>query len=292
MLCFILIAFISSFLFADNAYAYVKMSTASAVNTFTIKSSAEITLKYYSVYNSTKTQIKTPQVTTYTTSHQILLSDLLEGIVNYTDVKFYVDGVEYTGSSYTVTKDATIEVDLIYDSFSSIYVNLDPITFDGTNHLDTGVLYQTSDTYNTDYDIAFDIVYIDPANKTSGQEQPTIMNAKDEDHNLYPGNVVRLNTRSTDPVQLSGRWNNTRVTKNLTTDGTVIHVVISRRGGVVKGRGYNDTNDTGTFTYYNQANWQLDGFTNNTVTFGARQYNGGYDRYFIGTISNVQVLLH
>ena len=270
----------------------MKTSTASVVNTFTIKPSADITLTYYSVYNDTKTQIKTAQVTTYTTSHQILLSDLLEGIVNYTDVKFYVDGVEYTGSTYTVTKDATLEVDLIYDSFSSIYVNLDPITFNGSNYLDTGVLYQSSDTYNTDYDIAFDIVYIDPGNKTSGQEQPTIMNAKDEDNTLYPGNVVRLNTRSVDPVQISGRWNNTRVTKNLSTDGTTIHVVITRRGGVVKGRGYNDTYDTGTFTYYNQANWQLNSYTNNTVTFGARQYNGGYDRFFMGTITNVQVLLH
>ncbi len=291
---FILLAIISSFLFTTGILAYSK-DTDTITNTFTLTTelTRRISVTYYSIYGNVKSQIKDTKTTTYYINDTILKTDLLKNLQDYDDVKIYIDNVEFTGTTYTVTKNANIEIDLIYTTttFNSIYVDLNEKTFTGSNHLDTGIHFQTQDTLDKDYDIIFDITYIDPANKTSGQEQPTIMNAKDEDNNMYPGNVVRLNTRSTDPVQVSGRWNNNRMTKNITNDGTTMHVVITRRGGVVKGRVTTDNSDSGTFNEYNQNNWTINQYTNNTITFGARQIGGSYDRFFIGKIENIQVLL-
>ncbi len=294
VIVFILLASISSFFFANDVYAYVKTVTSSFTNTFTIKPTSEVTISYYSVYGGTKTRIKTSQTITYNTSYNLDLSTLVPNVVNYDEVKYYIDNNEYNNAYYSVIKDTNLEIDLVYTTtnYNQIFLNLDEYSFTGSNHLDTGVYYQTQTALDKDYDIVFDIVVIDDANKTSGQTQPTIMNAKDEDNSMYPGNVVRLNTNSIDPVQLSGRWNNSRVTKNFTNTDEVIHVTVQRRGGIVKGRATSASNDTGTFTYYNQANWQINQYTNNTITFGARQYNGGYDRYFIGKLENIQVLLY
>ncbi len=291
---FILLAIISSFLFTNGIIAYTK-ATDSITNTFTLTTelTRRISVTYYSIYGNVKTQVKNTKTTTYNINDTILKTDLLKNLQDYDDVKIYIDNVEFTGTTYTVTKNANIEIDLIYTTttFNSIYVDLNEKTFTGSNHLDTGIYYQTQDALDKDYDIIFDITYIDPANKTSGQEQPTIMTAKDEDNTLYPGNVVRLNTRSTDPLQVSGRWNNTRTTKNITTDGTTMHVIITRRSGQVRGRVITDNSDSGNFNLYNQNNWTINQYTNNTVTFGARQVGGSYDRYFIGKIENIQVLL-
>ena len=294
LLIFILLASISSFFFANNAYAYVKGVTSSLTNSFTIKPTSDVTISYYAVHGGIKTRIKTTETITYNTSYNLNLNSLISNMVNYDDVEYYIDNTLYTNTNYSVIKDTNLEIDVIYTTttFNKIYINLDESVFTGSNHLDTGIEFQTLDTLDKDYDIVFDIVVIDDANKTSGQTQPTIMNAKDEDNNMYPGNVVRLNTNSIDPVQLSGRWNNTRVTKNFTNTDEVIHVVVQRRSGVVKGRATSASNDTGTFTYYNQANWQINQYTNNTITFGARQISSGYDRYFIGTLANIQVLLY
>lgn len=291
---FILLAFISSFLFTIKAYAYVISTADSIKNTFTIKPTVDIKITYYSVFNNVKTKIKNDTTVTYNTAHNLVLNDITPDIISYDDVKYYIDNTEYTNANYSTIKDATIEIDFIYTTtnYNSIYINLEEQTFTGSNHLDTGIYFQTFDTLDKDYEISFDIEYIDPANKTSGQEQPTIMNAKDEDNNMYPGNVVRLNTGNTNTVQMSGRWNNARVTKNINNTGEPIHVVVTRTGGVVKGRATYTGYDSGLFTYYNQANWTINQYTNDTITFGARQYNGSYDRYFIGVISNIQVLLH
>lgn len=294
LLIIILLASISSFFFANNTYAYVKGVTSSLTNSFTIKPTSDVTISYYAVHGGIKTKIKTTETITYNTSYNLNLNSLISNMVNYDDVEYYIDNTLYTNTNYSVIKDTNLEIDVIYTTttFNKIYINLDESVFTGSNHLDTGIEFQTLDTLDKDYDIVFDIVVIDDANKTSGQTQPTIMNAKDEDNNMYPGNVVRLNTNSIDPVQLSGRWNNSRVTKNFTNTDEVIHVIVQRRGGIVKGRATSASNDTGTFTLYNQANWQINQYTNNTITFGARQYNGSYDRYFIGTLENIQVLLY
>jgi len=271
------------------------MTTAASItNTFTIKPTVDITITYYSVFNNVKTKIKSDTTVTYNTAHNLVLSDITPDIISYDDVKYYIDNTEYTNTNYSTIKDATIEIDFIFTTtnYNSLYINLDEYTFTGSNHLDTGVYFQTVDTLDKDYEISFDIVYIDPANKTSGQEQPTILNAKDEDNTLFPGNVVRLNTGNTDTVQMSGRWNNARVTKNIPNTGKPMHIVVTRTGGIVKGRATYEGYDSGLFTYYNQANWAINQYTNDTITFGARQYNGSYDRYFIGVLSNIQVLLH
>lgn len=294
LMIFILLASISSFFFAKDVYAYVIKTTSSLTNSFTIKPTVDLTISYYSVHGNTKTMIKTSQTITYNTGYDLNLSSVVPTMTNYDDIEYYIDNTQYTNTNYNMIKDTNLEIDIIYTTtnYNQIYINLDEVNFTGSNHLDTGVYYQTSTALDKDYDIAFDIVHIDDANKTSGQEQPTIMNAKDEDNNMYPGNVVRLNTRSTDPIQISGRWNTTRTTKNITNTGEVIHVVITRRGGQVKGRATYEGFDSGTFNLYNQSSWTINQYTNNTITFGARQYNGGYDRYFIGTVSNIQVLLY
>lgn len=294
LLIFILLASISSFFFANKAYAYVMATTASITNSFTIKPTVDLTVSYYAVHGGIKTRIKTNQTITYNTGYNLNLSSVVPTMANYDDIEYYIDNTQYTNANYSMIKDTNLEIDIIYTTanYNKIFIDLDENVFTGSNYLDTGVEFQTFDTLDKDYDIVFDIVVIDDANKTSGQTQPTIMNAKDEDNTMYPGNVVRLNTNSIDPVQLSGRWNNSRVTKNFTNTDEVIHVVVQRRGGVVKGRATSASNDTGTFTYYNQANWQINQYTNNTITFGARQISGGYDRYFIGTLANIQVLLY
>lgn len=290
---FILLAIISSFLFADNVKAYVK-STDSITNTFTLKRLYNVTVSYYSVLNGNKTMIQNPDTISEYSGNTINLTTLIPSDLQYDNVEFYINGNLYTGgNNYTIQGVTTIEIDLSLSEYSYLYRNPDPITFDGVDdYLDTGINVQNSDTLDIDYLISFDLIYVDPDNATSGEQQPTIYNAKDESYNLYPGYVVRLLTGNASYVYINSRWNDTRVNRDMRSSNVPIHFEFKRIGGVVTAQYSYSGYDSGVVTLYNQANWQVTQYTTDNITFGARVMNGQYDRFFKGTIDNVVVAVY
>ena len=171
------------------------------------------------------------------------------------------------------------------------------ITFNGVDdYVDTEINLYSAVNIDKDFDISFDLIYADPINGTV--YQPTILNAKDEDHiisgttNLVPGFVVRFNS-SYSPLDIKGRWGSKDSTDHVATDNVPIHFEFHRRNGVVTSTySYNDGANTHTITLYDQKTWSLESNNNENITLGARVMNGVADRFFTGTLANIDIVVY
>ena len=171
------------------------------------------------------------------------------------------------------------------------------ITFDGVDdYIDTEVNLYSGVNIDKDFDISFDLIYADPIN--ANVYQPTILNAKDESHiisgttNMVPGFVVRFNGKYS-PIDIKGRWGSKDSSDTVATANTPIHFEFHRRNGVVTSTySYNDGANTHTITLYNQNDWTLESNCGSTVTIGAIVKNGVPDRFFTGTLADIDIVVY
>lgn len=171
------------------------------------------------------------------------------------------------------------------------------ISFNGVDeYIDTEVNLYSAVNINKDFDISFDLIYADPINGTV--YQPTILNAKDESHiisgtnNKVPGFAVRFNGKYS-PIDIKGRWGSKDSTDQVPTENVPIHFEFHRRNGVVTSTySYNDGANTHTITLYDQKNWSLESNNNENITIGARVANGVADRFFTGTLANIDIVVY
>ncbi len=199
--------------------------------------------------------------------------------------------VTLVSDTYVVNADTTLYAK--WHSYYEYYSHIPLIAFNGVNeYLDTGINLYSEDNINKDFDIVFDIVDIDYTYQASGaQQQPTIMNSKDESQGTYPGFVLRFNTSNSSLLYSIYRWNNSSGNKNFSTSALPIHMEYKRRNGVITFSAYTDnTNFYTDYTMYNQANWTMTTYAKKNLVFGS-SYNGSGTpfRFFKGSLANIEV---
>ena len=160
--------------------------------------------------------------------------------------------------------------------------------YHNTNHIDTGIKLYSSDTYQEDYEISFQIDEYDPNNQDNvdnGQDnvdngQATMMCAKTEKSELkYTGIVCR---RERNSIQISQSINGNKVPKTISST-TTRKISIIRKNTYV----FYSIND-GPYTYLQSTN-NLSYFTDATLVFGsAIDSSGNPFRLFRGTLSNMK----
>ncbi len=178
------------------------------------------------------------------------------------------------------------------------YHHAGEITFNGVDdYIDTEVNLYSAVNIDKDFDISFDLISADPINGTV--YQPTIINAKDEEHiisgteNMVPGFVVRFNGKYS-PIDIKGRWGSRDASDTVPIENNMpIHFEFHRRNGVITSTySYNDGANTHTVTLINQSNWSLESNCNSNITIGARVINGVADRFFTGTLADIDIVVY
>ncbi len=178
------------------------------------------------------------------------------------------------------------------------YHHAGEITFNGVDdYIDTEVNLYSAVNIDKDFDISFDLISADPVN--GEVYQPTIFNAKDEEHiingttNMVPGFTIRFNGKYS-PIDIKGRWGSTDSTDNVPINGNMpIHFEIHRRNGVVTSTySYNDGANTHTRTLFNQSSWSLESNCNSNITIGAIVKNGVASRFFTGTLADIDIVVY
>ena len=193
--------------------------------------------------------------------------------------------------TYTVTQDTTIYAK--WHSEYENYTHIPLIAFNGVDEfLDTGINLYSEDNLNKDFDITFDIVDIDYSYQASGaQQQPTIMNSKDESQNTYPGFVLRFNTNNSNAIYSVYRWNSLNSNKQFSSTTLPIHITYKRRNGVVT---FSAATDNTTYyndlQLFNQSTWTLTQYHSKNVVFGSSYNSAGVAfRFFKGSLANIEV---
>ncbi len=185
---------------------------------------------------------------------------------------------------------ATVILYAQYRNYSYHYDG--PIVFDGTNYIDANVNPYCRANLNKDFTVSFDIVYVDPANGTSDVFQPTIISSKDEDNvvagELVPGFVIRLNKNNASSIAVTSWWGIERKT-TMDPTRTTIHVEIKRENGLVKMKYTYPNATTKEFLLADQDDWDVNLYSMAPITFGATYINGEPQRYFMGTIANIDI---
>ena len=207
----------------------------------------------------------------------------------------YEDMQEIT-SDLTTTPNTTINLYAQY--YRKAYSYEGTYTFDGIDdYIDTGVNIFAQNTMNKDFEIGFTINYVDPDNAILGQEQPTILNCKDESNPLWPGFVVRLPDGSANSIRIMYKWNGvngqTSAQKaSLSPNNVPIDIIFKRQGDDITVRYKYGNTDSGDLALYNQTSWTLNQYFPDNVTFGSN-YNDQHnpDRFFKGTLSNMYILI-
>ena len=208
----------------------------------------------------------------------------------------YEDMEEIT-NNLTTTPNTTITLYAQY--FRKAYSYEGTYTFDGIDdYIDTGVNIYAQNTINKDFEIGFTINYVDPDNAILGYEQPTIVNCKDESNPLWPGFVVRLQDNKADSVRILYKWNTnlgqaSAQKASISSNNVPIDIIFKRNGDDITVRYKYGNTDSGDLPLYNQtANWTLNQYFPDNVTFGSN-YNDQHnpDRFFKGTLSNMYILI-
>ena len=193
-------------------------------------------------------------------------------------------------SDYIVNQDTILYAK--WHSEYEAYTHLESIEFDGVDdYLDTGVNLFSEDNLNKDFDLSYDIDYIDENHvRTSGIQQISIMNSKDESISTYPGFVMRFNTGNPTKMIINSRWGNNSKAVEFLSSNIPIHVYIKRRNGVVTVSGTWEGGSLDETTIFNQANWKLTSYAPKNVVFGsAYDANGNPFRFFKGILSNISI---
>ena len=192
-------------------------------------------------------------------------------------------------SNLTNVQNATVTLYAIYEKIE--YAQSGVISFNGTSdYIDTGVNLYTANTINKDFDLVFTVTEVDAFNAT-GSIQRTIMNSKDESSNKYPGFVVRFNRGESTPIRTAARWSNgnSNIADQVASNKVPITFRYRRREGIVYLSYFYEGYDSGWTTLYNQSSWQLTQYFPTNITFGAAYINGVADRFFKGSVRDIQI---
>ncbi len=158
------------------------------------------------------------------------------------------------------------------------YSHEEPVTFDGTNYINSEVRLYSRANINRNYEISFNI----DSYGSDNTSQATIMNSLNEFDRKYPGIVFRTTTENT---------NNTEIRNS--TNGSASSAKFNNLTGTVKilrlaNKIYYSVSD-GTFVKFSTVNPPTD-WSNTPVTFGASvDEDGNPFRNFKGTLSNISV---
>ena len=187
------------------------------------------------------------------------------------------------------------DVVTLYAQYGNLSYHYDGIVeFDGTNYLDTKVNIYCRTNLDRDFKIEFDILSVDPANATSNEEQPTILNTKDEDNvvtgNLVPGFTARLNSNSITQITVTSFWGAEK-RNNIPASPVPIHMVVTRVDGIIK-LNYTQNGVTKELLLADQSTWDLNSYSPTYTTFGAAYIQGEVVRHFIGTLANIDIQVY
>ena len=157
------------------------------------------------------------------------------------------------------------------------------IFFDGTNYIDTGINLFSSENGNKDFDISFTLDDIG----TTNSSQATLVNAKNEADNAYPGFAYRYESGK---MNMTARWPGE---ENVTeTDTSTIYprkINISRRDGII----YYKIGSSEEKILIETPLETLTKTFNVNLTFGASINSSGKPfRYFNGYVSDIKVELY
>ena len=151
--------------------------------------------------------------------------------------------------------------------------------FDGTNTLNTGISLFSKDLCHKNFIISFTI-----KNYTlTGSNQPTLLNAKNEDSTTYEGFILRLKNTSSS-MEASPKGCTIKKVKEFDNIANDMTIVIERRDNII----YITQND--------ELRYELNfsGFTKYfdlPLTIGSSYKNGSAFRFFTGTLSNIKIQL-
>ena len=203
-----------------------------------------------------------------------------------------------TGTSYD-DKEFVTDLTNVQNSTVILYAIYEKIefeqggvtTFSGTDCLDTGVNLYTVNTINKDFDLVFTVTEVDATFNATGNLQRTIMNSKDESNSKYPGFVVRFNRNEATPIRTAARWSNSssNIASTVASSNVPVTFRFKRRDGVVYLSYSYEGYDSGWILQYNQANWNLNSYFPTNITFGAAYINGNPDRFFKGSVRDIQI---
>ena len=153
------------------------------------------------------------------------------------------------------------------------------ITFTGSNYIDTGLRLFTPDNIDKDFEINFDIISVG-----DNQKLNTILSSMNEKDSPWPGFVVRISDNN---KSISFKGNSTLANKkeDIYSKEVVQKVKIRRIG---KKLFYSiDNNEIELLDYSD-----LEKTFSTTLTFGCSlDGNNNPQRYFKGTISNINVII-
>lgn len=158
------------------------------------------------------------------------------------------------------------------------YYQAGEVTFDGTNHINTGIHLYSRANINRNYEISLDIVSYGSDNI----EQATLMNSLNEFDRKYPGVLLRIVNANSEKTELMSTTNG--INKKYTANSFTGNLKIVRIGTSI----YYSLNGN-ALTWLSDMNPSLD-WSNVPVTFGASvDENDAPFRNFKGTLANLSV---
>ncbi len=163
------------------------------------------------------------------------------------------------------------------ERYKTLYEHKDRITFDGTNHINTGIKLFNQDNINKDFRIEFVVNRIE-----SNEAQATLLNAKDESGSPWPGICLRYYDINYRYLELSASSTTKKSKEILVSNNN--RIIFKRKNKKI----YYSINDE----YYKEINdfsdipWLFEV----PLTFGCSlDGNGNPFRFFKGTLSEIKV---
>ncbi len=225
-------------------------------------------------------------------SQQISANTLTNGSEDFLGWNTQADGtgVYYSDQQSVQNLSTTVnDVVTLYAVWTKAsYVHSAPVSFDGTNYINTGVRLFDADTINKDFRISFTIESL--ASTNSQVNSAVIVTAMDTNGNTpYPGFGLHRNNKSKNYVfELNSiDANNTSHTNSYKeTISNNMNVVIQRVNGVIS---YSLNGGTMFKHSLDYSNFNSGSYFSQTVFFGGSPNGQGADRFLKGTISNISV---
>lgn len=199
---------------------------------------------------------------------------IFKGTLSNITIELYegerLDEINNIQSSYVETKEENL-----YKLDGIIY-------FNGTNYIDTGINLFSTENGNKDFDITFNLE--DIGNNSS---QATLVNAKNESDNSYPGFAYRYENSK---MNMTARWPG-QINVSQTDSSTKLprKISISRRNGIIY---YKIGSSIETVLIETPMESLIKTFGVN-LTFGASINSSGNPfRYFNGYVSDINVQVY
>lgn len=199
---------------------------------------------------------------------------IFKGTLSDVTVNIYeesiIDEIDNLQSSYTETKE------------ENLYKLDGIINFDGTNYIDTGINLFSNENGNKDFDISFTLEEV-----KSNESQATLINAKNEADNTYPGFAYRYEAGK---MKMTARWpEKENINQTDTSNIYPRKINISRRNGII----YYKIGSSEEKQLIETPQENLTNPFNVNLTFGASINSTGTPfRFFKGYVSDILVKLY